>query len=59
MLLTQKKNWILDEPYNNLDDRSIEILNQTFIDHTKKNGLIIFTSHYEPKINNLEVISLV
>ena len=59
LVFEQKKIWILDEPYNNLDDRSIEILNQTFIDHTKKNGLIIFTSHYEPKINNLEVISLV
>ena len=59
LVFEQKKIWILDEPYNNLDDRSIEILNQTFIDHTKKNGVIIFTSHYEPIINNLEVINLV
>ena len=59
LVFEQKKIWILDEPYNNLYDRSIEILNQTFIDHTKKNGVIIFTSHYEPIINNLEVINLV
>jgi len=57
LVFEQKKIWILDEPYNHLDERSIEILNQTFIDHTKKNGLIIFASHYEPKINNLEVIN--
>jgi len=57
LVFEQKKIWILDEPYNNLDERSIEILNQTFIDHAKKNGLIIFASHYEPAINNLEVIN--
>ena len=31
LILEKKKLWILDEPYNNLDDLSIEILNQTFV----------------------------
>ena len=34
LILEKRKLWILDEPYNHLDDLSIEILNQTFIDHT-------------------------
>jgi len=58
LILEQKKLWILDEPYNNLDDLSIQILNQTFIDHINKDGIILFTSHINPSINNLEVIDL-
>ena len=57
LILEQKKLWILDEPYNHLDDLSIKILNQTFIDHKKKDGVILFTSHLNPNIDNLEVIN--
>ncbi len=58
LVLEQKKIWILDEPYNHLDEISIEILNQTFIDHATKEGVILFASHFNPKINNLEIIDL-
>jgi len=58
LILEQKKLWILDEPYNHLDDLSIEILNQTFIDHINKDGVILFTSHLRPSIDNLEVVDL-
>ena len=58
LILEQKKLWILDEPYNHLDDLSIEILNQTFIDHVNKDGIILFTSHLNPIINNLKVVDL-
>ena len=56
LILEQKKIWILDEPYNHLDDLSIEILNQTFVDHTNNDGIILFASHYNPAINNLEIL---
>ena len=56
LVLEQKKIWILDEPYNHLDDSSIEILNQTFVDHTKNDGVILFASHYKPVVNNLEIL---
>ena len=46
LIIEQKKIWILDEPYNHLDEGSIEILNQTFVDHIKKNGIILFASHF-------------
>ena len=56
LILEQKKIWILDEPYNHLDESSIEILNQTFVDHTNNDGIILFASHYNPLVNNLEIL---
>ena len=56
LILEQKKIWILDEPYNHLDDSSIEILNQTFVDHTNNDGIILFASHYNPAVNDLEIL---
>ena len=58
LILEKKKLWILDEPYNHLDDLSIDILNQTFIDHINNNGMIIFTSHFNPIISNLDILEL-
>ena len=56
LILEKRKLWILDEPYNHLDDLSIEILNQTFVDHTNNNGIILFTSHYSPQIAKLDIL---
>ena len=56
LILEKRKLWILDEPYNHLDDLSIEILNQTFVDHTNNNGIILFTSHYIPQIAKLDIL---
>jgi heme exporter protein A len=56
LILEQKKLWVLDEPFNHLDDLSIEILNQTFLDHVNNNGIILFASHFDPKISNLETL---
>jgi ABC-type transport system involved in cytochrome c biogenesis ATPase subunit len=58
LILEQKKLWVLDEPFNHLDELSIEILNQTFLDHVSNDGMILFTSHYDPMINNLETLVL-
>ena len=56
LILEQKKLWVLDEPFNHLDDLSIEILNQTFVDHVNNNGMILFASHINPNISNLETL---
>ena len=56
LILEQKKIWILDEPYNHLDDSSIEILNQTFVDHTNNDGIILLASHYNPVFDKLEIL---
>ena len=58
LILEQKKLWILDEPYIGLDKNSMDIINETFIDHVSNNGIIIFSSNYEPDLKNLEIISL-
>ena len=56
LVFEKKKLWVLDEPYNHLDDLSIEILNQTFLDHVNNDGMILFASHFDPMINNLEIL---
>jgi len=58
LVLEQKKLWILDEPYIGLDKDSMGIINETFLDHVSNNGIIIFSSNYEPDLKNLEIISL-
>ncbi len=58
LILEKRKLWILDEPYNHLDDLSIEILNQTFVDHTNNNGIVLFASHYSPPIAKLDILDL-
>ena len=57
IIIEQKKLWILDEPFSNLDSNSIDIISKTFIDHSKNGGSVIFASHYNPNIHN-EIISL-
>ena len=58
LIIEQKKLWILDEPYNGLDKDTIGLINDTFIDHTLNEGIIVFASHYEPDIKNMETITL-
>ena len=58
LILEQKKLWVLDEPFNHLDNLSIEILNQTFVDHVNNDGIILFASHFDPIISNLETLEL-
>ena len=58
LIIENKKLWIMDEPYNNLDSNSVEIFNQTFSDHLNKGGIILFSSHFQPNIIGLEVVSI-
>ena len=58
LIIEQKKLWILDEPFSGLDDNSIEIINDTLIDHISNDGIVIFASHYIPNLKNLEIVSL-
>ena len=58
LILEQKKLWILDEPYVGLDDSTISLINETFKNHVENNGMIIFSSHYNPELQNLEIVQL-
>ena len=58
LIIENKKVWILDEPLSNLDEDSIELMKQTFEDHSSKEGSIIFSSHQNPGIYVSEEIEL-
>tara|TARA_Y100000817_G_scaffold238005_1_gene190025 strand:- start:114 stop:731 length:618 start_codon:yes stop_codon:yes gene_type:complete len=58
LIIEQKKLWILDEPFAGLDIKTIELIHQTIINHAELGGMVIFTSHLDPNINNLENLNL-
>ncbi|HEY1092864.1 MAG TPA: hypothetical protein VGE47_17325, partial [Burkholderiaceae bacterium] len=37
--------WLLDEPANALDDRSLTARTQTIADHRAKGGMVVLASH--------------
>ena len=45
LIIENKKVWILDEPFSNLDSDSISVMEQTFEDHCVKEGSILFSTH--------------
>ena len=58
LIIENKNVWILDEPFSNLDDDSIDLMKQTFEDHCAKEGSIIFSSHQNPGIYVTEEMQL-
>ena len=58
LIIENKKLWILDEPYLGLDQDTIETINETFKSHTKREGMIVFTSHFNPQIPNINELDL-
>ena len=58
MLTRKAKLWILDEPFNALDIQAVHELQNLMIEHLAANGLIVFTSHQEVSIPNVQVLEL-
>ena len=58
LIIENKKIWILDEPFASLDKNSIDLIEQTFMDHCKNNSCIIYTSHQDLKFQVSEEINL-
>ena len=58
LIIEQKKLWILDEPYIGLDDKSMDLINQTIKNHLELGGMVILTSHINPGISDIEVLNL-
>ena len=57
--------WLLDEPFDALDDRGVEVLNQLLADHAASGGAVLLTSHQplslrhpEPQVLNLDDYSV-
>ena len=49
---------MFDEPYLGLDKATINILNETLKNHTKTEGMVVFSSHYQLKITGVITIDL-
>ena len=58
LVIERKKIWIFDEPYLGLDEQSINVFNETLLNHAKKEGIIIFSSHYHLEIQGIITIDL-
>jgi heme exporter protein A len=58
MLTRQARLWILDEPLNALDIHAVQALEALIADHIEQGGLVIMTSHQQPKLPNIRVLDL-
>ena len=58
LLLRKAKLWILDEPFNALDVRAIEMLSELIGEHIAGGGMAIMTSHQEIPMPNGRVVQL-
>jgi heme exporter protein A len=58
LLLRQAKLWILDEPFNALDVRAVEMLSELILEHIASGGMAIMTSHQEIPMRNGRVVQL-
>ncbi len=56
LIIENKRIWILDEPFTNLDSHSMNVIGQTFLDHSRNGGSIIFSSHQDTSIDVSEEI---
>ena len=45
LLFSESKLWLLDEPLNGIDIKTISTLKKVMIQHLKQNGSILFSSH--------------
>ncbi|WP_448565653.1 cytochrome c biogenesis heme-transporting ATPase CcmA [Thalassotalea ganghwensis] len=52
--------WILDEPFTAIDKTGVSTLEQLFVDHTKRGGCVILTTHQDLNLseNQYRKISL-
>jgi heme exporter protein A len=43
--------WVLDEPFNALDVKAVELLKTLIADHVRSEGMVILTTHQEVEID--------
>lgn len=59
LLITQRKLWLLDEPFTALDKKAVAALEELFNYHCNRGGSIILTSHHAlDSLKNLQKIHL-
>lgn len=45
--LSDKKLWILDEPFTAIDKNGVKVLENLFLSHADKGGIVILTTHQD------------
>ena len=50
--------WLLDEPFTALDVQGIGLLKQLIETHTRRGGMVAFTTHQDPGIAASRVLEL-
>ena len=58
LLFPKSKLWIMDEPLNGLDEKSIKVFKIICSKRVKTNGAILFSSHIDPKLKIAKKVSL-
>ena len=58
LLFSNTKLWIMDEPLNGLDQKSVKVFKVICEKHTKAGGAILFSSHIDPKLKITKKITL-
>ena len=60
LLISKKKVWILDEPLSYLDDTAVNIFTNLVLNHQKKGGITIASTHYDfsKNINNVKYLNM-
>ena len=58
LLFSNTKLWIMDEPLNGLDQKSIKVFKILCAKHISMKGAILFSSHIDPKLKKVKKILL-
>ncbi|MDP2206777.1 MAG: heme ABC exporter ATP-binding protein CcmA [Alphaproteobacteria bacterium] len=58
IILKQCPLWLLDEPFNALDDAAIDLLSQAMAAHLAAGGMVMMATHHHPDIKNMQTAHL-
>jgi heme exporter protein A len=50
--------WVLDEPFDALDDAGLALVQELFIENVQRGGMVLFTSHIPVRPQGLELHEL-
>ena len=59
LMLVNKHIWVLDDPFNGLDIKSVAKINILFKKKLENKGIIILTSHQPLHLNNYQTLELI
>jgi|TARA_B110000503_G_scaffold77244_1_gene119067 heme exporter protein A len=58
LYVAEAKLWILDEPFSALDKEGSSELKILLLDHSRRGGIVVLSTHQNLEINNMKRISL-